>query len=148
MSLAVAKSNSVSQKSLLLESLEYIKKAKESEDSMSQIALDNAVAISAARRFHSYFNYSPDKVYPYSLLAKAIYIKKTPTPPTPIMIARSSTSITMKLPFFKPITEYKNFRNISEIALYGKPAGSGVSVSLNNTDYPGTGTKKAPGHIV
>jgi hypothetical protein len=35
MSLAVAKSNSVSQKSLLLESLEYIKKAKESEDQMS-----------------------------------------------------------------------------------------------------------------
>jgi hypothetical protein len=80
---------------------------------MSQIALENSVAISASRRFHSYFGNSPDKVHPYRLLAKAIYIKKTPTPSTPIMIARTSTSITMKLPFYKPITEYKAWRNIS-----------------------------------
>jgi hypothetical protein len=32
MSLAASKSNSVSQKSLLLESLEYLKKAKQIED--------------------------------------------------------------------------------------------------------------------
>ena len=34
------------------------------------------------------------------------------------------------------------------MALYGKPAGSGVQVSLNNTDYPGTGTKLDPGYVV
>lgn len=51
----------------------------------------------------------------------------------------------MKLPFYKPITEYKGWRNIKEVALYGKPSGSGVAVSLNNTDYEGTGVKKLPG---
>ena len=64
------------------------------------------------------------------------------------MVARTSTSITMKLPFYKPITEYKAWRNIDSAALYGKPSGSGVAVSLNNTDYEGTGTKMAPGHVV
>lgn len=54
----------------------------------------------------------------------------------------------MKLPFYKPLTEYKAWRNISEVALYGKPSGSGVAVSLNNTDYEGTGEKRAPGAVV
>jgi hypothetical protein len=43
MSLAASKSNSVSQKSLLLESLEFLKKAKQIEDQMAENALENAV---------------------------------------------------------------------------------------------------------
>ena len=43
MSLAVSKSNAVSQKSLLLESLEFIRKAREAEDQMTQLALESAV---------------------------------------------------------------------------------------------------------
>ena len=139
MSLAVAKSNAVAQKSLLLEALDYVKKAKQSEESMTELALENAVQITASRKFHSYFKKSPDQVYPFNLLAKPLYIKKTAVPSTPILIARTSTSITMKLPFYKPITEYKAWRNITQAALYGKPSGSGVAVSLNNTDYEGTG---------
>ena len=54
----------------------------------------------------------------------------------------------MKLPFYKPITEYKAWRNISSVALFGKPSGSGVAVSLNNTEYDGLGEQKPPGHIV
>lgn len=80
MSLAASKSNSVAQKSLLLESLEYIKKAKGIEETMTQLAVENAVQISAARKFHAYFDYSPDKVHPYSLLGKPIYVRKTPVP--------------------------------------------------------------------
>lgn len=148
MSLAASKSNSVAQKSLLLESLEWIKKAKASEEAMTALAIENAVHISAARKFHSYFDNSPDKVYPFSLLGKPIYVKKTPIPTTPVMIARTSTSITLKLPFYKPITEYKNWRNITKVAVYGKLQASGVNVSLNNTDYDGTGRMLPPGHIV
>ena len=113
MSLAVAKSNAVAQKSLLLEALDYVKKAKQAEEGMTELALENAVQITASRKFHSYFSKSPDQVYPFSLLAKPIYIKKSPVPSTPVMIARTSTSITMKLPFYKPITEYKAWRNIT-----------------------------------
>lgn len=112
------------------------------------MTLENAVQVSASRFFHPYFARSPDQMHPFNLLANPLYIKKTPVPGTPIMIARTSTSITMKLPFYKPITEYKAWRKISTTALYGKPSGSGVAVSLNNTDYEGTGFKKAPGQIV
>ena len=148
MSLAVSKSNAVSQKSLLLEALEYIKKAKASEEQLTSVTLENAVQVSASRFFHPYFDRSPDQVHPFNLLANPLYIKKSPVPVTPIMIARTSTSITMKLPFYKPITEYKAWRKIATAALYGKPSGSGVAVSLNNTDYEGTGEKKRPGEIV
>ena len=64
------------------------------------------------------------------------------------MVSRTSTSVTLKLPFYRPITEYKSWRNISTIALYGKPSGSGVGVSLNNIEYDGTGEKKDPGALV
>jgi len=43
MSLAVTKGNAVSQKSLLLESLENLKKARKSEEQMTQQAIENAV---------------------------------------------------------------------------------------------------------
>ena len=43
MSLAVAKGNAVAQKSLLLEALEYLKKAKASEENMTALAFENAV---------------------------------------------------------------------------------------------------------
>lgn len=112
MALAMAKSNNVEQKSLLLESLEFLKKARQGEDTLSNLALDNAVYIRAARHYHEYFKRSPDQVHPLSLLAKPQYIKKTPVPAKPVMICRTSTSITMKLPFYKPLTEYKAWRNI------------------------------------
>jgi hypothetical protein len=139
MALSMAKSNNVEQKSLLLEALEFLKKANQTEETLANLALDNAVYIKAARHFHEYFNRSPDQVHPFGLLAKAQYIKKSIVPAKPIMICRTSNSITMKLPFFKPLTEYKAWRDISAVALYGKPSGSGVAVSLNNTDYEGTG---------
>ena len=112
------------------------------------MALDSAVYLKASRHFHEYFGRSPDQVHPFGLLAKPQYIKKSVVPAKPVMVCRTSTSITMKLPFFKPLTEYKAWRNISEVALYGKPSGSGVAVSLNNTDYEGTGEKRAPGRVV
>jgi hypothetical protein len=66
----------------------------------------------------------------------------------PIIICKTSTSITLKTPFYKPLTEYKAYRNIAEVSLFGKPSGSGVAVSLNNMDYEGTGEKKAPGSVI
>lgn len=64
------------------------------------------------------------------------------------MIARTSTSIIMKLPFLRPVTENKSLMNINSMAIFGKPSGSGVAVSLNNIEYEGTGVKKVPGAVV
>lgn len=104
--------------------------------------------ITAARKFNSYTGHRPEDVEPFHLLGKPVYVKKSNIPACPILISRTSTSITLKLPFFKPITEYKNWRNITDVAVFGKLSGSGVNVSLNNTDYEGTGVKQPPGQIV
>jgi hypothetical protein len=77
MSLAVAKSNPVSQKSLLLEAYEYIKKARAIEENMSTLLLENSIYVSASRFFHQYFKKSPNQVYPFSLMADNVYIKRT-----------------------------------------------------------------------
>lgn len=108
---------------------------------MTQMIIDNAVAVKSAKEFDLYYEKTPNKVYPYSLMANPVYIKKTNVPPKPVLIGWTSTTIVMKLPFYKPITEYRSWWEIETIALYGKPAGSGVAVSLNNTDYEGTGQK-------
>ena len=55
MTLATAKSNTIEQKSLLLEAIEYIKKAKEDEERLGELALDNAVYLRSAKHFHDYF---------------------------------------------------------------------------------------------
>lgn len=60
MALAMAKANNVEQKSLLLESFEFLKKARQGEETLSNLALDNAVYIKAARFYHEYFGRSPD----------------------------------------------------------------------------------------
>lgn len=148
MTLATAKSNTIEQKSLLLEALDYIKSAQGDEDHLSELALDNAVFLKSARHFHEYLGRTPNQVEPMNLLAKPLYIKRRTVPEKPLLVCRTSTSITMKLPFFKPLTEYKAWKNISDVALYGKPSGSGVAVSLNNTDYDGLGHKKPPGGLV
>jgi hypothetical protein len=74
-------------------------------------------------------------------MAQQQYIKKTAVPAKPIFLGRTSTSLLVKLPFYKPITEYKSWRNIGSMAVFCKPSGSGVGVSLNNTEYDGTGEK-------
>lgn len=45
MQVAISKSNLVEQKSLLLESFEYLKKSNEDEEKLKKIILDNAAAV-------------------------------------------------------------------------------------------------------
>jgi len=112
------------------------------------MTLENSIYVRASALFYEYFQKSPNQVHPYDLMAKIQYVKKSFVPAKPILVGRTSTTILMKVPFFRPITEYKSWRNISTLALFGKPAGSGVAVSLNNTEYEGTGEKVDPGAVV
>ena len=62
------------------------------------------------------------------------------TPPAPIMISRSPNSITLAVQPFKLHGSHNSkVAPIHHIKLYGKPSGAGTDVSLNNTDFPGTG---------
>jgi len=150
MQVAVSKHNKVEQRSLLLESFEFLKKASEDEEKLRKIIIDNSASIKIAEHLMNYEERG-EKILskqPLSLMDKQRYLKKTVVPPKPIFMARTSTTITMRLPYYRPQTDHKEWRNISKMAIFGKESGSGVAVSLNNTEFPGTGDKVSPGSII
>jgi hypothetical protein len=53
---------------------------------MRDMILDNAIAVRAVKEFDLYHNRSPNEVYPFSLMAHPVYIKKSAIAPTPILI--------------------------------------------------------------
>jgi hypothetical protein len=150
MHVSVSKDNIVEQKSLLMESLDYLKKAVEDEAKLKKIIIDNSASVKIAEHLMNYEE-KGQKVHekePLSLMDQQRYLKKTNVTPKPIFIARTSTSITMRLPYFRPLTDHKEWRNITKMAIFGKESGSGVAVSLNNTEFPGTGDRVDQGSIV
>ena len=61
-------------------------------------------------------------------------------PPPPLMISRSNSSITVTArPFNLVASHGTKLPRVHHLKLFGKPAGAGTDVSLNNTDFPGTG---------
>ena len=44
---------------------------------------------------------------------KTRFFKKTTGPSKPIMVSRTSITITMRLPYFRPTIDHKEYRNIS-----------------------------------
>ena len=150
MQVAVSMDNKVEQKSLLLESFDFVKKAAEDEEKLKKIIIDNSASIKIAEYLMNYEERG-ETVFekePLNLMDKPRYLKKTVVPPKPIFMSRTTTTITMRLPYFRPQTDNKEWRNITKMAIFGKESGSGVAVSLNNTEYPGTGDKVSPGSIV
>ena len=106
--------------------------------------VSNSVYVDAARTVHTYNGKTLLDTYPFHFLKN--YTPKNKVPQKPILISRATTSMTMMLPFFRPLT--KSPSPIKDIALYGKISVSGVGVSLNNTDYDGTGQRLPFGSVV
>ena len=74
--------------------------------------------------------------YPYRHIPSLI--KSQQSPSKPAIVSRSASSITVKLPFFKPrILDKFNIKVVHSLALYGKEAGTGTKVSLTNHEFPG-----------
>jgi hypothetical protein len=69
MCLAVAKGNIVEQKSLLLEAMELLKKARTQEDQLSSLAVENAIYVRGSVHYHTYYNKSANQVHPFHLMA-------------------------------------------------------------------------------
>jgi hypothetical protein len=74
------------------------------------------------------------------------FIRPTQVPRKPILLARTSESITIKLPPFKPklidvigLDAAKS--TITSMAVFGKVSANGVNVSLTCTDLPNTGSR-------
>jgi len=65
-------------------------------------------------------------------------VTKGRNPPPPLLLARSHMSITL-VPQPFTLTDPTNNSKIHHLKLYGKPSGAGTDVSINNTEFPGTG---------
>ena len=138
MQVAISKPNIVEQKSLLLESFEYLDKPTGDEENLKKIIIENSASVKIVNNFMSNENRGEEKhlTPPSNVMSKTRYLRKTIVPPKTIIVSRSSTTITMKIPYFRPQTDHKEWRNIHKIVLFGKESGSGVAVSLKNTEFP------------
>lgn len=80
--------------------------------------MENSVLIKATDNILNRPEKQIEEVYPLKYISMLRYIKKSLVPPQPLMVARLPTSLMMRMPFFKPVTEYKNWRNIVKMALF------------------------------
>ena len=67
--MAMSKQSSVEQKSLLIGAIEFLKKADQSEQLLSDLALDNSVFIKSSHFYHQFTGKTPDHIHPMNLLA-------------------------------------------------------------------------------
>ena len=137
--MAASKSNVQEQKALLMQALDEVRAARGMEEGLLKAMTENAIYVDANYLFNLYKRSSASDVFPQKLMGLARYVKRTSVPVRPVLIARTSTTVTMKLPFFRPKTEFKLWKEVATMALFGKPSGAGVAVSLNNTEYEGLG---------
>ena len=92
--------------------------------------------------------------YPFNYLYNSEYIQPKEEPVKPVLISRSTNSITLKLPPFEPIIPENlllanpSLKNVTSMALFGKASQNGVSVSTTSNDLQNTGTRVRSGAIV
>ena len=147
--MAVQTSNRIEQKSLLMECLQTLKSEVERElkKDDERTALERCVAIEAANLANQNNGEVPP---PFNLMGNPAYVRRSKDPPKPcIVICQTSTTVTLKMPFIQSYASQGGKKgSLASLAVYGKPSGSGVAVSLHNDDYPGTGVEKEAGSIV
>lgn len=114
------------------------------ETTLGDLMVSNAVYVSAARTLHNYKGKTIMDTFPFHYLKH--YVPKSKAPLKPIIITRATTSISLMVPFFR--SSVQGLPPPKDIALYGKISVSGVGVSLNNTDYEGTGVRLPFGSLV
>jgi len=92
--------------------------------------------------------------YPFNYLYKNEYIRSSEAPPKPVLISRSTNSITLKLPPFEPeipetvLLANPSLKNVVNMAIFGKVSQNGISVSATSNDLQNTGTRLPIGSIV
>lgn len=60
-------------------------------------------------------------------------------PVAPVVVSRSSTSMTVRIRSFEPPRVASKRRAVAYYMVYAKPVGAGTAVSVTNNDLPGTG---------
>lgn len=150
MQMALFKASPQEQKSLLKDSVKYIEESEEMEKNMWKVLLESPAEVQASRYFSLIGGgRSHLDCYPYLHLSDNSLVKSQTCPEKPCVVSRTSSSITVKLPFFKPkVVDKFNIKTVASLALYGKEARSGTSVSLTNYDFEGLNVKHSIDEVI
>jgi len=134
--------------------LEYILQAEEEEKMHVLNGVENAVFLFSTLLDDKNAEKASTDYYPFNFIYNTDYIKPSEAPRKPILISRSTSSITLKLPPFEPIIPETlllanpNLKTVTNMALFGKVSQHGVSVSATSNDLQNTGTRVPSGAIV
>jgi hypothetical protein len=119
MIMASSKTEQLDQRALLLESLNYLGKAKKTEDSIDEKIIENSSLFKPINFIHQAEEGQEEEENKQErIYTHYRYTKKSLVPSAPILLARTPTSLIVKLPFFKPITDYRNWRQIEKLAVF------------------------------
>lgn len=66
------------------------------------------------------------------------HLNDSNVPQPPVVIARSSSAMTVHIPPFVPSQPSLRKRKVAYYMVFAKPSGAGTAVSLNNNELPGT----------
>lgn len=152
MLMACNKKQFAEQKYLLSQSLQYIKQCSQMEDTLTQQAVQDSVFLCSTLLDHQ--NSKKQEVPPFDKLYDPDYIEESDFPRTPILIARSSSQIILKLPPFNPKVNELDYlqdpgvKDIRSMVLYGKVSANGVNVSTTCTDLQNTGIRNKIGSVI
>jgi hypothetical protein len=142
MQMARYKANPQEQKALLKDSLSFIKQAEAGEETMWGIAVGNAQQVLAAQQWNHSTGDTHLDYYPFRLLADERVIEPRMVPEKPVVVARSMTTVTVKMVSFHPkVTNKFDIKKTKYLALFGKEARSGTDVSLTNVDLENLNNK-------
>jgi hypothetical protein len=142
MQMAKIRINPQEQKALLKECIEHLEKADAQENRLIEVAVASAVEIfsSSAYNFASKETHLDHPLF--KLLADDRFTHPTSKPGRPVVVARTSTTMAVKMTYFRPkIIDRFSLKSCSSYALFGKEAKSGTEVTLSNTDLAGLGAK-------
>lgn len=154
MMLAAAKTKRTEQLTLLSEALKCILQAEEMEQMHLSNAEKDAIYVFSTLLDNKETERSAHFFQPFENLYKPKYIPKSQVPRKPVLIARNSNSITMKLPPYFPMIDNQkalqdpNREKIMSMAIFGKVSDAGVFVSTTSTDLYNTGVRNKTGSVL
>ncbi|CAI2384889.1 unnamed protein product [Moneuplotes crassus] len=157
MIMAIYKPEQFDQRSLLLDSFNTLIKLTESQDTKNRITdaqeddqgisletenlkdkiFENAVMYKAIDLLLNRDEKTLDQIYPLNHISMLRYIKKTEVPTAPLMVGYSSNTLTMIIPFFKPLIEDKTLRNINLLSLLCREIEGKEKVEIDDNEYDG-----------
>lgn len=154
MSMATNKSKFPEQKYLLQEAFKYLQQAEDEEKLHILNGIQNSVFLFSTLLDDGNAEKTSTDYYPFNYIYNSDYIKPSEMPQKPVLISRSTSSITLKLPPFEPIIPESqllanpNLKIVTSMALFGKVSQNGVNVSVTSNDLQNTGTRVQNGAIV